>query len=76
MKRQSLFFAAIVILLLVVAFTTISIPALEEPDPEGMGGGGGGTLWRRKDERCPDRIREKTTCTRGGLQDCTSQYCN
>ena len=32
--------------------------------------------WIREDQPCPDQRREKTRCTKDGLELCTPQYCN
>ncbi len=54
--------------------------AIPAPDIGGNLGGSSGTeLWKRKDINCNDINnpgREKTTCTTGGLQQCTAKYCN
>ena len=64
-------------IMLILSFS-LALEALIDPEPPGPGGGGT-ELWKRKDINCNDINnpgREKTTCTTGGLQQCTAKYCN
>ncbi len=59
----------------VVSFSSPLFALRELPGEDG-GSGGGTVTYIRNDYKCPDKVTEKTTCSTGGSQLCTPQYCN
>jgi hypothetical protein len=71
--KIKIFLGLTIAVLVVILFFNVLNAAPGGPDEEA---GDGGAVYNRHDYRCPDGVREKTTCISGGCELCSPQYCN